>query len=88
MARDFPLRAALAPRIAGHGAVTVTLLGEAALLAAFAPSTIFQLPGTGGHTLAALARLLANVPCYELRLGARVADIPGAIEQALEDASR
>ena len=88
VSRGFPLRAALAPRVVGHGATTVTRVGRAALLAALAPSTIFQLPGTGAHTLAALARLLARVPCYELRLGARVADIPAAIEQALEDASR
>jgi hypothetical protein len=86
--RGFPLRAALAPRIVGRGATSVTRVGRAALLAALAPSTIFQLPGTGGHTLAALARLLAAVPCYELRLGARLADIPPAVERALADASR
>jgi len=86
--RGFPLRVALAPLVVGHGETTVARTRRSALLAAIAPSTIFQLPGTGAHTLAAIARLLADVPCYELRLGARLEDIPQAIGRALADAGR
>ncbi|MGD1149192.1 MAG: hypothetical protein ABR961_14720 [Thermoanaerobaculaceae bacterium] len=88
IARDFPLRAAVAPRVVGDGPTTAVRVRGAALLAAIAPSTIFQLPGTGRRTLEALAALLSRLPCYELQLGASLADVPAAVEHVIEDAGR
>ena len=82
----FPLRGAVAPRVVGRGPTRARRVGGAALLAALAPSTIFQLPGTGRHTLARIGSLLRHLPSWELELGENVSEIPLALERVLEEA--
>lgn len=82
----FPLRGAVTPRVVGRGSTRARRVGGAALLTALAPSTIFQLPGTGRHTLARIGSLLRHLPCWELELGENVSEIPLALERVLEEA--
>lgn len=82
----FPLLGAVTPRVVGRGPTRARRVGGAALLTALAPSTIFQLPGTGRHTLARIASLLRHLPCWELELGEKVSEIPLALERVLEEA--
>ena len=85
ISRGFPLRAAVLPRVVGKGPTRARRIGGASLLAALAPSTIFQLPGTGRHTLTRLAGLLRRVPCFELQLGADLSEIPPELERVLDE---
>jgi hypothetical protein len=52
-------------------------------LAALAPSTINQLPGSGAPELAAMRRVCTSVPCFSLELGGPTAQIPAVLEEAL-----
>ncbi len=82
----FPLLGAVTPRVVGRGPTRARRVGRAALLAALAPSTIFQLPDAGRHTLARIGSLLRRLPCWELELGGSVSEIPHALERVLEEA--
>jgi hypothetical protein len=55
--------------------------GPAAGLAALAPSTIFQLPGSGRQSLRNIAELVQRVPCYSLRLGRDLAGVAETIRR-------
>jgi hypothetical protein len=76
------LRAIVVPAITGDAAATTEPIPPAVALRAAAPSTLFQLPGSGGETLARVAALVRRFPCYRLRLGVR-ADVPRALEALL-----
>jgi hypothetical protein len=52
-------------------------------LKALAPSTVLLAPHFAQATLAALSRLVGQLPIHEIRVGADVYDIPRAIEQFL-----
>lgn len=84
MARSFPLRAVLVPRITGRRDTEVLAGSPMAALAALAPSTIFQLPGDPAVELKAMAGLVQAVPVRVLALGTDFAQIPAAIDRALE----
>lgn len=84
MVRSFPLRAVLVPRITGRRDTEVLATTPMAALAALAPSTIFQLPGDPRAELASMAGLVRAVPVRMLALGTDFAQIPGAIDRALE----
>ncbi|HEX9619135.1 MAG TPA: glycosyltransferase [Polyangiaceae bacterium] len=48
-------------------------------------TTLEQLPYAGDHAHAFVDRLVARVPCYEIKLGRDLALIPGAIRTFLQD---
>jgi hypothetical protein len=78
------LRTVLLPRIADGGRTRLRQTSPAAALKAIAPSTIFQLPGDGTETFRQLSEAVRAVPCYELELGADLADVARAVEHAVD----
>jgi hypothetical protein len=82
--RGFPLRAVLIPKVAaGRPESRLVPVGRAAALAALAPSTIFQLHPSGQEALAAMAKVVAQVPTYTLELGSEIPGIPRVIAELL-----
>jgi hypothetical protein len=83
--RGFPLRAVFIPRVvATRAEPLMTGASRAAALAALAPSTIFQLHPSGQEALAAMARVVEQVPTYVLELGSDIHAIPRVISAFLE----
>ena len=68
MIASFPLRAIVVPRVL-EGTPRVARLSPATALRALAPSTMMQLPGDREGTLSRLAKLVREVPCFELAVG-------------------
>jgi hypothetical protein len=86
LARGFPLRAVLLPRVTGAARAVVTRVSSGQGLLALAPSTLFQLPGSRQERLSHLARVVARIPTYTLELGPNVDTIAPAIRALLADA--
>jgi hypothetical protein len=81
----FPLKALMAPRVTpGLVESRVVEISRIEGLAAFAPSTVFQMHTRAKQSLASMSRLLERVPCYRLELGSDISSIPRAIEGLLE----
>jgi hypothetical protein len=78
-----PLRAILLPRVTGLRDTRLTAVTSAEALKVIAPSTIFQLPGSGLREFQALARLVREVPVMALEVGTDLSQIPTAIHDLL-----
>lgn len=65
---SFPLRALAVPRISGQEDTRIEPINPAAALRALAPSTLFQLSGSGEAQLRHMGELVRSVPCYALHL--------------------
>jgi hypothetical protein len=74
-----PLRGIVVPHVAGRPETTVGPASPAAALAAVAPSTMLQLPGSGEATLRRLGEIVRAVPCHRLEVGTD----PGGVADAL-----
>ncbi len=81
---SFPLRALLVPRLTGKKETTITKTSGMHGLKALAPSTLFQLSGTGKSAMSTMASLSRQLPCYSLELGTEIKQIPQAILQLLQ----
>jgi hypothetical protein len=79
----FPLRAVVVPRVVPGTQTSLARLSRGRALAALAPSTIFQAPPFRPESLAELARIVARLPAYELRLGSDIDAIPGVLETVM-----
>lgn len=78
-----PIRAILLPAVTG-GQQTVLLPAKPmAALTALAPTTLFQLPAAGPQTLRYLSRLVQQLPCYHLHLGADSSQVVAVIADLL-----
>ncbi len=75
----FPIKAVLIPRITGQSDTSVRPTTTGAALRALAPSTIFQLAGSGQTAFQTMSSLVKQVPCYSLELGTEMAQIPEVI---------
>jgi hypothetical protein len=80
---SFPLRVLVVPRVSGQPDTRVERIGPAAALRALAPSTLFQLSGSGEAELRLMGGLVRSVPCYALHLGTELAQIPAALIDVL-----
>jgi hypothetical protein len=78
---EVPLRAIVVPRVTGQAGHRLIEIPRPRAFAAFAPSSILQLPGSGGRALAALRALLDLVPVYGLEVGTDLASIPTVIAE-------
>jgi len=78
-----PLRAFAVPVVTGEQRTRVVPVSPSVALAAMAPSTLLQLPGTGDATLRALAAAVRSVPCFRLEAGTDPGGVPAAIEEML-----
>jgi hypothetical protein len=79
----FPIRAILVPHVAGKSDTCLRKISPILALRALAPSTIFQLPGSGENALKNMSKIVKQVPCYELVLGTDMAQIPEIILELL-----
>ena len=75
-----PLRAVAIPRIAPGSATRVSPATRAQALAALAPSTLLQLPGSGADALRRVAALVRAVPCVHLDVGSDPRAVPEIVE--------
>jgi hypothetical protein len=79
----FPLRAILVPQITGGIDTRLSKSSAIAALKALAPSTLFQLSGTGERSFQMMSTLVKQVPCYTLELGTDISQIPLVILEFL-----
>lgn len=85
MSRGFPLKALLVPRITPQIDTSLTPASATVGLAALAPTTMFQLPGSNKTEFQTMVKLVKSLPCYWLELGTDVAQIPRTISRFLND---
>jgi hypothetical protein len=79
LVRGFPLKGILLPKVSGQPRTVLRDASPAAALKALAPSTIYQLAGSGQQELTKMARLVRQVPSYHLELGTDLREIPDVI---------
>jgi hypothetical protein len=79
----FPLRAILIPQVTGKPDTQLIQATAGQALSALAPSTILQLPGATQTALKTMSGLVRKVPCYHLKLGTEITQIPQVIYQFL-----
>jgi hypothetical protein len=85
MARGFPLRALVVPRVTGRRDSRLSAATPAVGVAALAPTTMFQLPGDPGRVFSRIAALAAKVPTFVLEAGTELPQIPALIGQFLRE---
>ncbi|AFZ15631.1 HPr kinase (plasmid) [Crinalium epipsammum PCC 9333] len=81
--RGFPIKAVLIPQVTGKPNTHLRPTTAGAALRALAPSTIFQLAGSGQSAFQIMSSLVKQVPCYALELGTDMAQIPDVILRLL-----
>jgi hypothetical protein len=74
----FRIQAVVLPRVTGNR-TRLKSISAVTALKALAPSTIFQLPGTGQEDLKRMSKLVRQIPSYILELGEDNHAIPGII---------
>ena len=79
----FPIQAVVVPHITGRAETRLQPTSPVHALKALAPSSIFQVPGSGQEKFQALAQLVKRVPCFRLELGPNIAAIPAVIAHLL-----
>ncbi|BAQ64666.1 hypothetical protein [Geminocystis sp. NIES-3709] len=77
--KGFPIKAILAPQIMGGKDTKIKPTTPMNALKALAPSTLFQLSGTGKTALQTMSELVKEVDCYILELGTDISQIPKVI---------
>jgi hypothetical protein len=83
-AQVLPLRAIAVPTLdLDRPESRIEPLSRRGAMLALAPSSIFLVQGSGADTFDAVTRLVAQLPCYCLRIGRDVRGIPLAIESLL-----
>lgn len=86
MASTFPLRAVIVPQVTG-GTSGLRRVSGGAALRALAPTTLFQLPGSGEVAFAHLADVVRRLPAWSLELGEDRAEIPNLVARAIEEST-
>lgn len=79
----FPIKAVLIPQVTGKPDTHLRPTTSGMALRALAPSTIFQLAGSGQSAFQMMSSLVKQVPCYALELGTEVTQIPTTILELL-----
>ena len=79
----FPIKAVLVPQITGKSDTDIRPISGGLALRALAPSSIFQLAGSGQTALKIMSNLVRQVPCYVLELGTDMVQIPDVILRLL-----
>jgi hypothetical protein len=81
MTDDLVLAAIILPRVEAGERTRLVPAPRVRALAALAPSTILQLPGSGQGDLHALRRLCESVPAYSLELGSDMETAPALLQE-------
>lgn len=82
--REFPLKAILLPRLTSRPDTAVVSATPGTALAAFAPSTLSQLPGSTERSFRVIASLVRRVPAYHLSLGSDLSVVPALISEVID----
>ena len=82
--RGWPLKAAIVLADRGLPSPELEPITAAAALRAFAPGTFLNFPGHDKTELAALAKLVTQVPCYRMGLAGDLGANPRALRRLLE----
>jgi len=83
LTRRLPLCALVLPRVTGQRDTRLAPIAPSQALRALAPSSLFQLPGTGPAEFFALANLAQQTPCYYLEAGTELSQIPQTLQAEL-----
>jgi hypothetical protein len=81
----FPVRAVLLPHITRLPETRLSAASGAASLMALAPSTLFQLPGSGSSDFKEIAEFVRQVPCYMLEVGTDLGRVPSVLLDLLPE---
>jgi hypothetical protein len=82
--RRMPLRAMVLPRVVGEGPTKIVPVSAAVAQRTVALSAIeLSRWMSGRDTLLKVGRLLRDIPCYEVQLGASMAEVPVALARFL-----
>lgn len=82
---DAPLKAIVLPIIEPGAAPRITPASKSDTLRALAPTSLFQLPGTGAEFLRAMADLTRVLPCYRLTVGPDLAANRSLLAEVLDE---
>lgn len=85
IAPECTLRAIVALTITGGERNRIRETSPSRIVAACAPSTIFQQPGSGRWDLSAIADLARSVPCYALEAGTNRREVPETLRALVAD---
>jgi hypothetical protein len=85
--RQAPLRAIVMPRVTGASRPRLEPVSAAAALRALAPTSMFQLPGSGGDAFFRMAWLARALPCYALECSLDLAANTRLLEELVRDLS-
>jgi hypothetical protein len=85
VATSFPIKAILIPEVAHRPNTGLRPASAGETLAALAPSTLLQLPGSGQSAIKTMSALVREVPHYVLECGTDLAQIPQVIADLLTD---
>ncbi len=77
---SLPLHAILMPKITGKKETIIKKTSPATALMALAPSTIFQMAGSGEKTLDTLAQCVSKIPVFILELGIEAKEIANFLD--------
>ena len=83
MISEIPVHMILLPRVTGLPETRLRPASPSEALRALAPSSLFQLPGTGQSEFLVLGDFVKSVPCYHLELGTNLDAIPETIRKEL-----
>ncbi len=83
MISELPVHMILLPRVTGLPETRLRPASPSDALRALAPSSLFQLPGTGRDEFLVLGNFVKRMPCYHLELGTNLDAIPETILEAL-----
>jgi hypothetical protein len=81
-----PVRGVVLPRVTGEPETRVAPISPMAALAALAPSTLLQMPGSGETELRRLGELVRTVSCHRLEAGSDPDGVASALADLLERA--
>jgi hypothetical protein len=82
---SFPIAALIVPHVGSSPQSSLRRTSAAATLRALAPTTIFQLPGSGPEIFDRLAAFSRSVPAWSLELGTDREAIPALVARAIEE---
>ncbi len=80
-----PLKAVLIPRITGEIETTITATTAIKALIALAPSTIFQLAGSGKESFEMISEVMKKSKCYYFNVGTDIKQIPEVILKLIKE---
>lgn len=83
MISEIPVNMILLPRVTGLPETHLRPASPSDALRALAPSSLFQLPGTGRFEFLVLGDFVKRVPCCHLELGTNLDAIPETILEAI-----